>query len=234
MLTLTIDGPGKNALGTPVMKALLAGLAKAGDEPVLLVGAGDAFSAGLNLAEVTTLDEPAMARFLDTLERLVAALSLHPGPTVACVNGHAIAGGCVLALCCDHRVATVDARTRIGLNEVAIGVQYPPVLFRIVGQRLPPKAWERVILGAELHDPETALRLGLVDEVASNPLAVATERLAALAAHPRAAYASAKRARRAPLLALTDADRRRVAEEVVPSWAAEETKARLRGLLRRR
>lgn len=231
MQTLTIDGPGKNALGTPVMEALLGALARAGDEPVLLVGAGDAFSAGLNLKEVVGLDEPAMARFIDTLERLVTALYLHPGPTVACVNGHAIAGGCVLALSCDHRVATVDARTRIGLNEVAIGVHYPPALFRMIRQRLPAAAFEEVVLGARLYDPETAHRLGLVDEVASDPQAVAAERLGALAVHPRRAYAAAKLAHRAPALALSDADRRRLADEIVPSWVAGETKARLRALL---
>jgi enoyl-CoA hydratase/carnithine racemase len=231
MLTITIDGPGKNALGAAVMEALLDALARAGDEPVLLVGAGDAFSAGLNLKEVVELDRPAMTRFIDTLERLVAALYLHPGPTVACVNGHAIAGGCVLALCCDHRVATIDARARIGLNEVAIGVQYPPALFHMVRQRLPAAAFEEVVLGARLHDPDAAVRLGLVDEVASDPHALATARLGALAVHPRGAYAAAKLAHRAPALALSDADRRRLADEIVPSWAAAETKARLRALL---
>jgi enoyl-CoA hydratase len=231
MVTLTIEGPGRNALGTAVMEALLGGLARAGDEPVLLVGAGGAFSAGLDLKEVVGLDGPAMTRFIDTLERLVTALYLHPGPTVACVNGHAIAGGCVLALACDHRVATVDTRTRIGLNEVAIGVQYPPALFGMVRQRLPATTFEEVVLGAALHDPQHALRLGLVDEVVSDPAAVAAERLAALAAHPRAAYTAAKRAHRAPAVAVSDADKRRLADEIVPSWIAAETKARLRALL---
>jgi enoyl-CoA hydratase len=231
MVTITIEGPGKNALGTPVMERVLADLEQAGDAPVLLTGAGDAFSAGLNLKEVTALDEPAMGRFIDLLERLVAGLALHPAPIVACVNGHAIAGGCVLALCCDHRVATDDARVRIGLNEVAIGVQYPPALFRLIGQRLPPAAFETVVLGAGLHDPAAAVRLGLIDETAGDPLAVATGRLESLARHPRAAYGAAKRARRLALLTYDEADRRHVADHVVPSWVAPETKARLRALL---
>lgn len=233
MITIAIDGPGKNALGTQVMTALLDGLAAANDEPVLLVGAGDAFSAGLDLKEVVSLDRPAMGRFIATLERLVTALYLHPAPTAACVNGHAIAGGCVLALACDVRVSTDAARTRIGLNEVAIGVQYPPALFGIVGQRLPRTTFDRVVLGAGLHGPDVALRLGLVDELAADPLATATARLATLAAHPRAAYASAKRAHRAPAVAVSDAERRRLDDEIVPSWVADETKARLRALLAR-
>lgn len=231
MVTLTIEGPGKNALGTTVMETLIAGIEQAGTAPLLLVGAGDAFSAGLDLREVTGLDTAAMARFIDTLERLVAALYLHPAPTVACVNGHAIAGGCVVLLCCDHRVATTNARARIGLNEVAIGVQYPPALFRMVRARLPQATFEQVVLGAALHDPATALRLGIVDEVADDPRAVATARLASLAAHPAAAYAAAKRAQRAPVVAYTDADRRRLADAIVPSWVADDTRARLRALL---
>src|SRR5690348_5858748 len=108
MRELTIAGRGKNALGTQVMEDVLAKVRAAGDEPLLLTGAGDAFSAGLDLKEVAALEPPGMERYLLLLDDLIDALYQHPGPTVACVNGHAIAGGCVLVLCCDHRVAADD------------------------------------------------------------------------------------------------------------------------------
>src|SRR5690606_9804653 len=104
MRELTIQGPGKNALGRELMGSLLAQLREADGEPLLLTGAGDAFSAGLNLKELLELDEAGMDGFRRLLGELSAALFDYPGPTVALVNGHAIAGGCVLALCCDWRV----------------------------------------------------------------------------------------------------------------------------------
>ncbi len=80
--------------------------------PLLIMGAGDVFSAGLNLKEVAQLDRPGMEAFLGLLDDVMDTLYGHPGPTVACVNGHAIAGGCVIALCCDVRIAVDDPRVR--------------------------------------------------------------------------------------------------------------------------
>ena len=126
MKTVLLKAPGKNALSTALMEHVLGEVRTAGDAPLFLVGDGDTFSAGLNLKEVAALDAPGLTRYLGLLEDLVGALYLHPGPTVAYLNGHAIAGGCVMALCCDVRVMTARPGARIGLNEVALGLQFPP------------------------------------------------------------------------------------------------------------
>src|SRR5262245_47925716 len=98
MVELLLSAPGKNALSLAHMESILERVRAAADAPLLVTGAGDAFSAGLNLKEVAALDRPGMERFLGVLEDMIAALFGHPGPTVAAINGHAIAGGCVLAL----------------------------------------------------------------------------------------------------------------------------------------
>jgi enoyl-CoA hydratase/carnithine racemase len=133
-----------------------------------------------------------MLEFLRLLERAVAALYLYPGPTVALVNGHAIAGGCVLTLACDHRVVAANPKMKIGLNEVALGMRFPPRILAMAKQRLPPQFHTEVLLGAGLFDPAGALRVGLVDEVAEDARAVAEARLRALGANPGAAYALTK------------------------------------------
>ena len=92
---------------------------------MLLTGDGDAFSAGLNLKEVASLDAPGMERFLATLEKMVTTLFEYPGPTIAWVNGHAIAGGCVLALCCDHRVAC-QRGAHDGPSAGRVMITFPP------------------------------------------------------------------------------------------------------------
>ncbi len=192
MREIRLEGPGKNSLSTPLLTFLVEQLREAAGEPVLLTGAGDAFSAGLNLNEVYAHEGEAMLEFLRLLERAVVALYLYPGPTVALVNGHAIAGGCVLALACDHRVAAAHAKIKIGLNEVALGMRYPPRILAMAKQRIPPQFHTTVLLGAGLFDPAGALRVGLVDEVAEDARAVAEARLRALGSSPGQAYALTK------------------------------------------
>jgi enoyl-CoA hydratase/carnithine racemase len=234
VLELTIEGPGRNALGTAVMHRLLAGLREGGGRPLLLRGAGDTFSAGLDLKEVAGLDAPGMERYLLLLDDLMDALYGYPGPVVAAVNGHAIAGGCVLALCCDLRVMSDDAKLRIGLNEVALGLEFPPKILALARRRVPPRWIERVVLEAGLHPPEAAREFGLVDELAADCVAVARARLATLAGHSPRVYAATKEALRGGGLDLGESARRYFRDTVVPAWCAPETKARIRAVLERR
>ncbi len=203
----------------------------AGTQPVLLTGTGDAFCAGLNLHEVHAQQKAGtLGDFCMRIDRLATRLYAHPAPTVASINGHAIAGGCVLAMCCDHRVATDNARTRIGLNEVALGVTLPLAIGKMLVQRLPNHTRDRVLLGAELFGPQDALRLGLVDELAENPDQAAEQRLAALAKHPAPAYARTKAVLRNSA-AMTEELEREFRSEDVPIWDSPEVAARLDAIL---
>jgi enoyl-CoA hydratase/carnithine racemase len=234
MVEITHSGPGKNALGTETITRLRDQLRAANGAPVLLTGAGDAFSAGLDLKEVASLDGPAMERFLLILEDLLTELYLYPGPVVACVNGHAIAGGCMLALCCDHRVMTPNPRARIGLNEVALGLRFPPRTLAIAKARVPAQHWTDVLLAGPLVDPATAVRFGLVDELADDPLAIARTRLESLAALPSDAYAVLKRELRGTPESLCTAERQReFVHSVMPAWVSPELKARIASVLRK-
>src|SRR5213593_2100875 len=110
------------------------------------------------------------------------------------VNGHAIAGGLVLALACDYRLG-VDGDYRIGLNEVAIGASYPKVAFEIVRLRLAHARASELLLGAALYPASQALRLGVVDELLPPDFAATVLRRAArLGSFPREAYAHTKAA----------------------------------------
>jgi enoyl-CoA hydratase/carnithine racemase len=228
---IILSGPGKNALGTALMAKVREELTRAGGQPVLLRGEGDAFSAGLNLKEVSGLDPDGMRRFLGLLEDLVLDLYNYPGPVVASINGHAIAGGCVLALACDLRIAAENPKLRIGLNEVALGVRYPPRVMALVRDRVPRRALERVVLGAELHPPERARALGLVDEISAEPESVARARLAELARHPADAYQAAKRALREDVLRPTREAAARFENDDLPVWTSERVKAQIRAML---
>ncbi len=216
-----------------MMEDLLQRIEEADGEPLLLTGAGDAFSAGLDLKEIRQADAQAMRRFLHLLVTLVARLYHYPGPTVAAVNGHAIAGGCLLVLACDYRIATPDPRARIGLNEVALGLCFPPRLLAICRDRIPARHQHPILLGAALHPPQEALRTGLVDALADDPLARGEELLHVLARHPAAAYRATKRALRDGVDAVDPAAERAFEEEVLPVWSGPAIKERLDAVLAR-
>jgi enoyl-CoA hydratase/carnithine racemase len=233
MRELVLTAPGKNALGTGLMTWIRERLSESRGEPLLLSGSQDAFSAGLNLKEVASLDRDGMRRFLRLLDDTVSELALHGAPVVAAINGHAIAGGCVLALACDHRVMTASESARIGLNEVALGLRFPPRTLALVRLRIAAQHRERVLLGAGLHGPRAALELGLVDEVAADPLGRGRERLAELAKHPRGAYAACKQDIRGGTLARDEAALERFEGEALDAWVSPSVKERLLAVLKR-
>lgn len=230
MRELRISGPGKNALSSALMESLTQRLQEANGEPLLLTGEGDAFCAGLDLKEVASLDAPGMTAFLGRLERLLEALYFYPGPTVALVNGHAIAGGCLLSLFCDYRVARANPKTKIGLNEVALGLRFPPRALRMVQRLLSPRDLERVILEGALYSPEGALKVGLIDEVAEEAERLAKEKLEALAKLPREAYAANKQIIR-EVPPTSPQDEAHFQTSVVPSWIAPALKQKLLAVL---
>jgi enoyl-CoA hydratase len=116
-----------------------------------------------------------------------------PCPVVGAITGHAIAGGLVLALCTDLRVAAREGR--YGLTEVKVGVPYPQAAIGVVAAELAPHAARRLAFGNELLDADECLRLGVFDEVLDGDavlpraLALAAE----LAAFPADVYTRTKR-----------------------------------------
>jgi enoyl-CoA hydratase len=232
MRTITLSAPGKNALSSELMGWIVKELTQAAGEPLFITGEGDAFCAGLNLKEVATLSAAGMERFLDALERMVETLYAYPGPTVSYVNGHAIAGGCIVALACDLRIGLASDTARIGLNEVPLGLRFPPKTWRMVKHRLSPPVLERVVLEGGLYPPAQALRLGLLDELVASESEARTmaERLAS---SPRDAYLAAKRALRSGALDVTPGELRQYMHEVLPTWTSGELKARIEARLRK-
>jgi enoyl-CoA hydratase len=232
-VTIQLDFPGMNALGTEVMDWLGAQVEAANGAPILLTGTGRAFSAGLNLREVASLDVPGMTRFLETLDTLQARIFHHPAPVVALINGHAIAGGCILALTADLRIMVDNPKAKMGLNEVALGLRLPPKCLAIARHALGTAGQTRVMLGGGLHGPASAKELGLVDMVVpeDGAEAIARKELAKLSAHPAAAYAGGKADLRAGVTDVSPERQREFNEVLVPSWCTDELKATVKALL---
>ncbi len=233
MYEIKMAGGSKNALDFKMMQFIIDELARAGGQPVLLTGDADAFSAGLNLVQVAEQDEAGMDRFLRLLNHMTIALYTYPAPTVAWVNGHAIAGGAVLALSCDYRIGTPNPKARLGLNEVAIGLRFPPAVLAIMRAQLSQPHTDTVILAGELHPPQEALRLGILHEVAEDGLERARQRLALLGSYSHRAYAGTKADLRDAVVREDPDAESRYRLDVLPMWTSPEIKAKILSILKR-
>jgi len=131
-------------------------------------------------------------------------------------------------------VAVDDPHAKIGLNEVALGLRFPPGILTVLKRRLPATKIQEVLLGAGLYDPAGALAAGIVDELAPADEAeeVARRRLTQLACHPSDAYAACKAGIRGSVR-ITEAERDAFLEEVVPVWTSPALKERILRVLRR-
>ena len=111
-----------NAMGPATLAALDAALAEAEAGPargVVLTGYDRFFSAGLDLVALYDLDRPALDAFMREFDRVMLRAFTFPRPLVAAVSGHAVAGGCVLALAADAQVLAAQGRMaeRIGVRQ---------------------------------------------------------------------------------------------------------------------
>jgi enoyl-CoA hydratase len=234
----TLDAGKANAIGPAFLDAL-AGLTddvRARPPRALVVtGVGRAFSAGLALPDLIDLDRSALDRFITRFDDAMAALFQLPFPVVAAVNGHAIAGGCVLAFTCDERVMRADAGT-IGLNETQLGIGLPAIVLEMARAVLPASSWTTVLLRGELVDAARAHALGVVDEVipaGDDVVAAALRRARAMAAAAGPAFAQVKRALRAPVTERAAARDRAEVAAWLDTWFSDDGQARLRATVAR-
>ena len=132
------------------------------DQAVVITGSGSVFSAGVDLRRIVEGGRPYAREFLPALSEAFLAIFDHPAPVVAAIDGHAIAGGCIIAAACDVRIMSGG---KIGLAELSVGVPFPPVAMEILRHAVGPAAGQ-LVLTAGLLDPSQARSIGLVHEVA--------------------------------------------------------------------
>ena len=213
---LRLHGGKANAMSGELLdlvERLIDGFEASPARAAVLVGYERYFSAGLALPLLVELDRPAMKRFIERFGDVMLRVFRCARPIVAAINGHAIAGGCVLALQCDWRVMVDAPDARIGLNETQLGIGLPSSVLEPLKLAVPPASLVPIAYEGQLFSPERALALGLVHEVvAPGELeARATARARALAAVPSTAVAQVK-------LGL-----RRAAMETIARVSADET-----------
>jgi enoyl-CoA hydratase/carnithine racemase len=217
------NGP-VNALDLDLLDELPEVLAAVADrKAVVLTGAGRCFSAGVDLKQILDGGPAYVERFIPALGRAALALFEHPKPTVAAVNGHALAGGCVLTAASDDAVMSGGT---IGLTELTAGVPFPVVPLEIMRHAIGP-AVSTLVLTAKALKPDAALAIGLVDEVVAPEelLSTAHRRAAKLSEIRPEVYALSKQQLQQPARARIDAGDDR---QVIEMWNTQSTRDYLR------
>jgi enoyl-CoA hydratase len=186
------------------------------------------FCPGLDLVTLVEYDRPALKRFMLRFAQAVWTLYSLPKPVVAAVSGHAVAGGCILALTADHRVLCRGAQ--IGLNEVRLGVPLPWSVAVLLRASVTPAAFARVALLGNNFSGEEAVATGLVHELADADgfEAACLARLDEFAARDSRALARTKAYLRAEALREMRAHEEELLSEFLDGWFSEATRARIR------
>lgn len=237
ILTLRLAHGKASALDIDLCRALIEALDDTQDaEAVVLTGTGGIFSAGVDLYQVLEGGGDYTRVFIPLLDEALHRLFTEPKPVVAAINGHAIAGGCILVLASDYKIMAAGA-SRIGLPELAVSVPFPASALAAVRFAAPNSRMQSLLYRAENLLPEEAKDSGLIDEVAEpeevldRAQAVARE----LAAIPSESFGLTKRALRED--AVTEVLRHRgegYSEDVMKRWADPETHERIKAYLEQR
>ncbi|PKW16392.1 enoyl-CoA hydratase/isomerase family protein [Saccharopolyspora spinosa] len=218
-----------NALDLDLLQAITAAMHEIDEERALvLTGTDTAFSAGVDLRRILDGGTAYVEQFLPALSETFLAIFDRPGPVVAAANGHAIAGGCVMAAACDLRVMSQGT---IGLAELSVGVPFPTSALEIIRHAVGPVA-SQLVLTAALLDPPQARSIGLIDhiELPAALLDSAVGHAQRMARIPAEVFAFSKRQLQQPardrIAARSEDD-----QAVLAMWSSTDTQQAISGYL---
>lgn len=243
IVEIRLARPPVNALDPALCIALVRTLEAAIDEGargVVLSGGEKVFSAGLDVPYLLSLgdDREALRAAWESFFSAARALAASPVPVAAAITGHAPAGGCVLALCCDHRVmahSTDPAKPfRIGLNETQVGLVPPDGIQHLMQRVVGPHRAEMLLVAGEMVDAGRAAAMGLVDAVAGETevTARALDWVRSLLMLPRQPVLQTRAIARADVIAALAPERIRL-DTFLDAWFSPDTQAGLRALVAR-
>ena len=133
---------------------------------VVLTSKGSIFSAGVDLLRAAEGGRKYLKSIVVAIDEMYEEIFYFPKPVVAAINGHAIAGGCVLACCADYRVLSKDAG-RMGVTELLVGLPFPPFAFEVLRATTSPMNFPKFTASGETFDTAGALENGFADEAVS-------------------------------------------------------------------
>jgi enoyl-CoA hydratase len=239
LAVLTLDRPPVNAADLGFVRSIHSCLdeleGRRDARAVIVTGAGRCFSAGVDLKAVPGYGAGEQRAMVEGINRAVFRLYSLPVPTIAAVNGHAIAGGLVIVLACDYRLGA-DSSCEIGLTEARAGIPFPAAAMAVLRAELAPHVARRLFLMSRNVSSKEALAMGVLDEVCPREaIPRRAEELAVdLAGIPADTYARIKRQLRRPVIDELEGIVRERDDPMLEAWLGNETRAASAGLLSER
>jgi enoyl-CoA hydratase len=217
-----------NALDTEFCKAVVATFEEMRDAStaaIIVTGQGQIFSAGVDLLRVLDGGSAYLENFLPALTNLFETVFFFPKPVVAAINGHAIAGGCVLACAADYRIMATTPEIRIGIPELRVGVAFPTLAMEIMRSVVAPQHFPLMVYRGATLSPDGAVEQGLTHATAEPDelIAKAVDVADSLARLPLNVFSLTKRQLREPAVKFIQECGPRVDPQIRDLWARPET-----------
>ena len=234
---LNLARPPANALNLELILKLTQSLIEAGESAgaVVVSGRPGLFSGGFDIPEMIEYDRGQVSTFWQSFLNLCKTIAHMPVPTAFAMNGHAPAGGVVMALFADYRIMPRDG-FKTGLNEVQVGLVVSPAIHEALVRTVGAHTAERMLVAGELMSSEKAHAIGLVDELVDQPDDTVARAVAWCEQHvalPGLAMLTTRAMARADLHALFSDSSQLGVENFVNTWFSDSTRKTLQGLVER-
>jgi 3,2-trans-enoyl-CoA isomerase len=232
LATITLKRPKVNAINEEMVAELHKAFREAESDDsvraVILTGSGSFFSFGFDIPGFMDYPKDAFRLFVTAFSELVKYVFGFPKPVIGALNGHAVAGGCVLALACDRRIM-VSGKPKIALNELTLGVTVFTSIAEMLRFTVGARNSQWLLYSGKMCPAEDALAIGLVDEAppAEEFEAAVASAASSLAAVSGDAFRTAKNLLRKRILNRIDRDDGFSISDFVDVWYEEDTREKL-------
>lgn len=168
--TVTLSRGKVNAINEPMVEEITKSFEDLAIDnevrSIIFTGFGKFFSFGFDVPEFLNYSKSDFIRYLEKFTNFYTYLFLFPKPIVAALNGHTIAGGCMLATACDFRLM-VTGKAKISLNEITFGSAVLAGSVEMLKYCVGSRNAQSILYSGAMYSAEEALQLGLVDQVSS-------------------------------------------------------------------
>lgn len=231
--TITLNRPKVNALNEPLIDELRAAFDNIENDndinAVILRGKGSFFSFGFDVPGFMSYPKDSFERYVFSYSELIKKIFMFPKPVVAALNGHTVAGGCILALACDFRIM-VSGKAKIAMNEITFGSTLFTSAVEMLRYAAGSKSSQDIVYSGKMLSAEEAFSLGLIDKSANEDdfISIVAKTAQYFAAKDLVAFNSIKKLLKLETIKKIDEEEKDTISEFVDIWYSESMRENLK------